>query len=98
VYLALPFALYVLLFWLTAIFFIKKGNLKGLLRIVATVFVFLTILMLLIETLLDLYANGTVTLVWSLFTAASGLSIVALMILLDTNKAVKQELAKRLHF
>jgi hypothetical protein len=54
--------------------------------------------MMLIETLADLYASGTVTLVWSWFTAASGLSTVALMFLLDSNKAVKQELAKRLHF
>ena len=98
VYIALPIALYTLLFWLAAIFLIHKGFLGGLLRIVATVFAFLTVLMLLIETLTDLYATGTVTLVWSWFTAASGLSTVALMILLDSNKAVKQELAKRLHF
>ncbi len=98
VYLALPIALYTLLFWLAAIYLINKGCLGGLLRIVATAFAFLTVLLLLVETLTDLYATGTVTLVWSWFTAASGLSIVALMVLLDSNKAVKQELAKRLHF
>jgi hypothetical protein len=58
----------------------------------------MTVLVLLIEVLLDLYLTGTVTLVWSWFAAAPCLAIVALMLLLDSNKAVKQELAKRLHF
>ena len=54
-------------------------------------------LSLIIEIVVDLYASGTVTLVWSWFVFAPCLSIAALLILLDKNKKFSQELAKRLH-
>ncbi len=96
--LAFPIILFCLLYWLAAVSLIKKGFLAGLLRIVGTVFVFVTLLVITLEILIDLYTIGSVSLIWSWFVTAACLPIVALMILLDTNKAVKQELARRLHF
>lgn len=96
-YFALPIALFCLLFWLATIALIKKKVLKGL-RIAAAFFVFVTLLAILLEALLDLYLNGAADLFWCWFVAAPCLSIAALFILLDANEQVRQELAKRLHF
>lgn len=96
VFLAFPITLLCLLFWLPVIFLIKKGKLKDL-RVAAAFFVFATLLVILVEMLLSLYNYGAVILTWSWFAAAPCLSIVALLILLDSNEQVRQELAKRLH-
>lgn len=96
-FIALPIALFCLLFWLTAVVLIKRKKLNGL-RIVAAFFIFATLLTVLIEMLLGIYNGNAVNLVWSWFVAAPCLSIVALLMLLDNNKQVKQEFAKRFHF
>ncbi|MFA5675161.1 MAG: DUF6320 domain-containing protein [Christensenellales bacterium] len=97
IFLALPITLFCLLFWLPAIFLIKRGKIRGL-RIAAAFFVFATLVVVMIEMLLSLYNCNAVILAWSWFAAAPCISIIALLILLDSNELVRHELAKRLHF
>lgn len=93
---ALPLAAYCYLAWLLIIWLTKKKVLHGL-GIGSAYAIAIGILVILLETLLDLNASGTVNLVWSWFIIAPCISVAVLLLLLDKNKIVKQELARRLH-
>lgn len=67
------------------------------LALTAALVISTAVLSLIIETLVDMYTLGNVTLVWSWFVFAPCLSIAALLIMLDHNKKFRQEMAKRLH-
>lgn len=93
---ALPIILYCYIAWLLIISLAKRKVLRGL-GIPSACAVAVAGLMLLIETVLDLSAQGSLDLVWSLFIIAPCLSVAVLLLLLEKNKRFKHELAKRLH-
>jgi hypothetical protein len=93
---ALPLVVYCYLAWLLIIWLTKRKVLRSL-RIGSAYALAIGIMIMLLETLLDLNALGTVDLTWSWFIIAPCISVAALLILLDHNKRVKQELARRLH-
>lgn len=95
-YLALPITLFCLTYWLIVIGLIKIRILKGL-SIVAALFVFASLVVVLIELLLDIYAGRPIDLLWCWFAAAPCLAIAALLVLLDSNEQVRRQLAKRFH-
>ena len=95
-YLALPLTLLCLAYWLIVIGLIKIRVLKGL-GIVSALFVFASLIVVLIEILLDIYASRPIDLLWCWFAAAPCLAIAALLVLLDSNEHVRRELAKRFH-
>lgn len=93
---ALPLVAYCYLVWLLIIWLTKRKLLHGL-RIGSAYALAIGIMIIFLETLLDLNADGFVSLTWSWFIIAPCLSVAALLILLDRNKRVKQEFQKRLH-
>ncbi len=95
-HIALPIVVYCYIAGLCIARLSNKKILKGL-GIAAACIIAVAALMILIETLLDLSADGKVDLVWSWFILAPCVSVAALLVLLDKNRRFKQELAKRLH-
>lgn len=95
-FVALPIAVYCYLAWLLFIFLTRKK--LPVLALVAVIFVLVSLMVILLEALLDVYTDGHVTLIWSWFVMAPCLAISGLLLLLDRNKEVQREIAKRLHF
>lgn len=93
---ALPVVLYCYVAWLSIVFLTNKRVLRGL-GISAACAAALGALMILLEILLDINAQGSVYLIWSLFIIAPCLSVSVLLVLLEKNKRFKQEMARRLH-
>jgi hypothetical protein len=93
---ALPLVVFCYLAWLLILWLTKKKVLRGL-GIGSAYVIAIGALVILLETLLDLNAADKVNLFWSWFIVAPCISVASLLILLDRNKRVKQELAKRLH-
>jgi hypothetical protein len=95
-FVALPLAVYCYLAWWLIIFLNRKK--LPVLVLAAVICVCVSMLLILLEILLDVYTVGHVTLFWSWFVLAPCLAISALLLLLDRNKEVQHEIAKRLHF
>ena len=96
-FVALPLILYCILVWLLIIYLAKIKLITGL-GISAVLLISIALMMPLLETLLDLYFKHSVVLFWSWFITAPCLTVSALLILLNRNKAFKEEMSRRLHF
>lgn len=93
---ALPLVVYCYLIWLLIIWLTKIKLIRRL-RIGSAYALAIGIMIVLLETLLDLSASGVVDITWSWFIIAPCISVAALLVLLDHNTRVKQEFMKRLH-
>jgi hypothetical protein len=95
-FVALPLAVYCYLAWLLFIFLTRRK--LPVLALAAVICVCVSLMVLFLEILLDVYTAGHITLLWSWFVVAPCLAIAGLLLLLDRNKQVQHEIAKRLHF
>jgi len=95
-FVALPLAVYCYLAWLLIIFLSRKK--LPVLVLSAVISVCISMLLVLLEILLDVYTIGHVALLWSWFVVVPCLAIAGLLLLLDRNKEVQHEITKHLHF
>jgi len=96
-FVALPIILYAFITWLLIIYFAKIRVITGL-GISAVLLISVALMMPMLEALLDMYFNNTVSLFWSWLITAPCLTAAALLILLNKNKRFHEEISKRLHF
>lgn len=95
--LALPICAYVLLSSLVIIALYRILSLRGL-GISAAILISIGLMIPGLETIADVYNNGSVSLFWSWFVMASCFSVATLLIMLGNNKRFRTALKKRLHF
>ncbi|MDD5017323.1 MAG: DUF6320 domain-containing protein [Eubacteriales bacterium] len=94
---ALPVAVYCFVSLGIVIYLTRIKILKGL-RVTSALVLSITLLIFMLEILIDLYTASAISLFWSWFVIAPCLSIVLLLFILEKNQRVREAFARRLHF
>lgn len=94
-YFALPFIFIIFLFVFLMITLLKRKN-KSVLRIIAFSMLYISLSLIVIEILTDLYISNSIELIWSLYAVLPLGILGVVFFLLSFNKKVIEELRQRM--